>query len=315
MKFYLDLPPVHSVAGQINYREKLIFSGSCFAENIGQFFDKNHFHCLVNSHGILFNPLVISDSLRRIADIDFYTHDDLIFNQGRFYSWFHHGKITKQDAENLLIEINNNLTSAHKFLLDCRWVIITFGSAHGWWHSERNQIVANCHKMSGNLFQKKLVQSDAITDDWKKLIEKIRVLNPAVKFIFSVSPVRYIRDGLIENNRSKAELIRAVHSICEMENTIYFPAFEIVTDVLRDYRFFNEDLVHPSSQATDLVLDSFCTYLLDNESRVVVEEMKKYNRMLQHRVIQNDESEKHTNLIQARKFELMKRFSDLKWNK
>jgi hypothetical protein len=313
MKFALDLPSDQSSVGQINYRNKVLFVGSCFADHLGQFFRQNHFHCLVNPNGILFNPHSVADSLNRIATCSLYDENDILIQSDRFFSWYHHGKFSSVKSNELLGEINHEKERAHDFIREAKWVIVTFGTAHAWFHRERRHVVANCHKVSGDCFEKKLLSADEISNQWKETIRQLRCLNSDLKFVLSVSPVRYIREGLIQNTRSKAELIRAVHSIGELEGVVYFPAYEIVTDVLRDYRFYGEDMVHPSTQAIEYVLSCFCTSFLDSESQYVIEQMKKLNKLRKHKVLHLEERLNHQDKLGNLEQELKRRFPALSW--
>ncbi len=197
-----------------------------------------------------------------------YTASDCVQQDKLWHSIHHHGIYGSTVKEALLQNINERMQVSHAFLKKTDWVIFTFGSAWVYVLNQSNQVVANCHKLPGDAFTKRLLNVQEITALFDEVLQLIKGLNPEVKFLFTVSPVRYIRDGLVENNLSKAVLLQSVHQItAQQEGCYYFPAYEIVVDELRDYRFFEADLVHPNKQAIDYVWAKFVSACMDKTTR------------------------------------------------
>lgn len=206
----------------------------------------------------MFNPLSVASSINSYVNGTLYTEADLFYLNELWNSWSHHTRFSNTDIAAALAGINESQTDAHKFIVDANWVIITLGSAFQYYLKDGDLPVANNHRAPAQWFQKKLLSIAEIEFALTDTLTKLFVANPKVKVLFTISPVRHIRDGVVDNNRSKARLIEAVHSLCQsMPNTHYFPAYELVIDVLRDYRFYDIDLVHPNFAATSFVWQHF----------------------------------------------------------
>jgi len=247
VKFKLDFD-ISPKLKKLNYRNKFCFVGSCFAENIAAYFQEYYFNTHENPHGIVYNPLSISDQLVSIANGKLFTEIDVFHYNDLWQSFSFHSKFSNSSKAELLENLNARMTKAKFWLQKADYLFITFGSAYV--YTFDGLPVANCHKLPGTQFQKIRLKTEGIVKDYGFLIQELRLLNPNLKLVFSVSPVRYIRDGVIENNISKSILIESVHEIVHSNsNCDYFPAYEIVIDELRDYRFYKEDLVHPNHQA------------------------------------------------------------------
>ena len=263
MDFHLAFTP-KPFDVKINHQHNLLLIGSCFTEQIGTKLANHKFAVLDNPNGILFNPVSITRSVSSYIDNKQYSGSDLFYQNESWNSWEHHSHFSHPDKRTCLKGINDSQTRAHDFLKKADWLLITLGSAFVYETSpltplreERgkyNNVVANCHKVPTDKFTKQLLPAEEVFADLKTMIEKVAAFNPALKIIFTISPVRHIRDGFVENNRSKAVLIQAVHKLIENnKNSFYFPAYELVIDDLRDYRFFAEDMVHPNYAATNYV--------------------------------------------------------------
>ncbi|MFN0032965.1 MAG: GSCFA domain-containing protein [Flavobacteriales bacterium] len=268
----------------ISHADSIVMQGSCFAENIGAWLNRYRFQANINSHGILFNPASITNALSDAIQECKYTQDDLLKVSEKFVSLNHHGKFSDANDDDCLLRINDSISNAHKDLKAATLLVITFGSAWAWRHIENDMIVANCHKMPQQQFRKELISSSWIVNEYGNLIPKLKGYNPKLKIIFTVSPVRYLRDGLVQNNLSKAQLITAVHELCsQFPDCFYFPAYELVTDDLRDYRFFKEDMLHPTAQAIEYVWKKFSAWCMAETSLRKMEAMEKHLLQLEHR--------------------------------
>jgi hypothetical protein len=193
------------------------------------------------------------------------------------------------DADEVVSKINDSQKAAHHHLKTSTWLIITLGSSFSYQLTEDSQPVANCHRAPGQRFNKNLLSTDQTVSALEVSIQNLLAFNPAIKIIFTISPVRHIRDGVVENNRSKARLIEAVHTLVEKyDHVYYFPAYEIVIDILRDYRFFDIDLVHPNYAATEFVFEKFEQTFIDEDARAVMEDIRKIMNGFKHKPFQPD---------------------------
>jgi hypothetical protein len=231
--------------------------GSCFSEHIGEKLINRKFNVVLNPFGILYHPFSIFEALKRMIENKPFTVDDLKLENGRYISFFHHGKFNHRDPQIMLNNINEAFEQGRTQLLNADFLFITWGTAFGYVHIEKeDKIVANCHKIPGKNFIKKLTDPEEIVAAYKLLFDKIKKTNPHVKIILTVSPVKHIKDGLISNNLSKSVLLLAAHRLIN-KDTSYFPAYELITDDLRDYRFYAKDMAHPSAEGVEYVWDYF----------------------------------------------------------
>ncbi len=269
----------------INYQTKIMFAGSCFTENIGNKLAELKFNVNINPFGIIYNPVSLAKSLDFIVDKRKFSNNDLIFFNEYWHSFYHHGKFSETDKNKVLKNINKSISEANKFIYNADILFITLGTAWVYEFSETKEIVANCHKIPGNKFNKKLLTETEIVNNLNYTVEKIKKHNKKLKIIFSISPVRHLKDGFSENFLSKAILRTAVNEICRQNNDVfYFPAYEILIDDLRDYRFYASDMVHPNEAATEYIFNLFKNAFFDKETLTVSEEIKKINLMKQHRI-------------------------------
>jgi GSCFA family len=276
-------------AEQIRYRQKIILTGSCFTEHIGNHLIDSKFDVIQNPNGILFDPISVASSLVSYLKPVIYKPEDLFLYNELWQSWNHHGVYSNTSQESVLQKINQSQRSAHDFLKAADWLIITLGSSFKYILKENNKGVANCHRAPANWFSKKLINIDEMLAVQDESIHRMLDFNPGLKIIFTISPVRHIRDGVLENNRSKARLIEVVHQLINKFNhTYYFPAYELVIDVLRDYRFYDKDLVHPNFMATQYVIENFMEHFVQPESRLLAEEIRKLHISRKHRPLHPD---------------------------
>lgn len=297
----LDIP---SFPQKINHRHKLFLSGSCFTEHITKQLANNKFTTLENPNGILFNPVSIAASIVSYIEQKRYSEDDLFYYNELWNSWDHHSRFSHPDKETALKQINDSQQAAHAFLKQADWLILTLGSAFVYEWIEKSSplyttknretnIVANCHKVPTDKFRKRLLTTEEVFTVLDNLRYRLMLFNPGIKIIYTISPVRHARDGLIENNKSKATLIQAVHHVVEkFDNHFYFPAYELVIDDLRDYRFYAEDMVHPNYLATTYVWEKFAATCIDPSCFALMKAMEKINIAMKHRAF-NPSSEAH----------------------
>ncbi len=298
MEFVLpiNIPPLKK---QISYREGLFLVGSCFTEHIGDFLKDLKFPVLQNPHGIVFDPWSVSRNLLSYVDNRRYSEADLTFFHEMWHSWNHHSCFSDISQEDCLRRINAAQEKAHDFLGSARWLFITLGTSYSYRLAENNQPVANCHRAPAQMFTKHMMTIEEIHVELDNCIHQLKRFNDKLELIFTVSPVRHIRDGVVNNNRSKARLIEVVHHLVNKFDGIhYFPAYELMIDILRDHRFYDLDMVHPNYQATSYILERFAEFAIDWPSRELMEEIKKIKIARGHRAFQPD-TQAHRNFLKS----------------
>lgn len=295
MNFHLEFSP-KPFNTKIVHQDNLFLIGSCFTENIGSKFKQHKFSVLENPNGILFNPVSISKSITSYIQNKQYAKEDLFYENELWNSWEHHTRFSDVDMDICLHRINASQQQAHQFLKTADWVFITLGSAFVY-ELENKVVVANCHKVPTDKFNKKLLNVEEVLAVLDNVIHRIFMLNPTIKIMFTVSPVRHLRDGFVENNRSKAVLIQAVHHLVNKFNKLfYFPAYELVIDDLRDYRFYAEDLVHPNYAATNYVWDKLVDCCIDENTIQLMKQLNEINAAVNHKSF-NPTTEAHKKFI------------------
>lgn len=288
-KLNFSVPPLPV---KLNYSDKVMLLGSCFAENIGDQLLRSKFNVCVNPHGIIYNPLNSVSCIEEYIGKKKYTENELFYANDCWNSFSHHSRFSVTDKEACLDAINSAIGEAHVFLKEAKWLMITFGSAFIYKDGSGNH-VANCHKLPQKEFTKELVPAEQIIGQFKAVLEKLKEFNPSLQVLFTVSPVRYVRDGLVENNLSKAVLLQSVHELVRKQShCFYFPAYEIVNDELRDYRFFKEDLVHPNEMAVNYVWEKFMDAAFDKPSKELYLKISEILTATEHKPF-NPDSELH----------------------
>ena len=290
MNFMLDFP-IASPETKIKYGEKILLTGSCFTEHIGNSLSALKFDIMQNPNGILFDPASVAYSLVSYIQNKQFNPGDLFQLNEVWNSWQHHSSFSHISQHECLNKINQSQSNAHNFLKKADWLLITLGSSFSYHLSEQDsnprEGVANCHRAPAQWFNKHLMTIDEINIALDNCIHQLFIFNPSLKIIFTVSPVRHIRDGVAENNRSKARLIEVVHHLAnKFDKIYYFPAYELVVDVLRDYRFYDIDMVHPNYQATQFVLEKFMQHFINDESQKLAEEVQKLVTARKHKPFQ-----------------------------
>ncbi len=290
MEFMLPIK-IEGPERKINYRDKIMLVGSCFTEHIGNKLEELKFSVLQNPNGILFDPRSVAYSLVSYVQNKCYEEKDLFQLNELWQSWQHHSRFSDLNSQNCIEKINASQSDAHHFLKEADWLIITLGSSFSYHLTElahpHSGGVANCHRAPAHWFNKHMMTIEEINSALDGCIHQLWRFNPKLKIIFTISPVRHIRDGVIENNRSKARLLEVVHHLVnKFDGLHYFPAYELVIDVLRDYRFYDVDMVHPNYAATDYVLEEFIENFIDEDSRGLMEEVKKIVIARKHKAFQ-----------------------------
>lgn len=275
----------------IDYDSTIVLFGSCFSENIGTKLKYFGFDSLTNPYGILFNPVAINRAIKECINGKRYTKEDLFFHNEQYHSYNLHSDFSNSNADLVLEKINSTIATTQKKLKQASHIIITLGTASVYEHLEEKTIVANCHKVPQKTFSKHLLSVTDISNELKEITQNIQTLNNSVQIMFTVSPIRHLKDGLIENSRSKANLIAAVHNSLE-SNSYYFPSYEIMNDDLRDYRFYEHDMIHPNKTAINYIWNFFKKEWLSGKTDNIIKEVDSIQKGKSHKAF-NPESKSH----------------------
>ena len=242
----------------ITYKDKIMFFGSCFTDNIGNKFLNLCFNTIVNPFGVLYNPLSVSKNIKNLIEKKKYTESDIFYHNDQWRSFDHHGSFSHIEKNQYLENINKNQEESSKFIDNASFLFITFGTAFVYNHKATNQIVANCHKIPDNEFNRELINVDSIINEYDDLIKRLIFENPKLKIVFTISPVRHWKDGAEQNNLSKSILKVSIDKICKQNpEASYYPSYEIMMDDLRDYRFYKDDMLHPNNIAIEYIWNHF----------------------------------------------------------
>lgn len=281
----------------ISHADKLMSIGSCFSENIGKKFTDYKFTANVNPFGQQYNPHSIALAIHLLLNPVNYQEDDLIFHDELFHSFDHHGSFSDVTPQAVLHHINENLQKAAVDLQNATVLFLTFGTSHVFEWKQSGKIVSNCHKLSGNHFNRRLMPPDEIVTKLSSALQNLIRVKPEIKIVLTVSPVRYFAFGVTENSVSKAHLFTAIHQIQKLHSECcYFPAYELVMDDLRDYRFFAEDMLHPNYQATDYVWQKLCDSLIEPATILLMRQMDEIFSAVRHKP-RNSHSEAHEKFV------------------
>ena len=279
--------PLEKSENQIDYKSRLLLLGSCFSENMGRKFDYFKFHQFQNPFGILFHPVAIKNLLDRSIRKKGYTEEEIFFLNDRWQCFDAHSDLNSDDPASLLKKLNRGLQSTYENLQNTSHVFITLGTAWVYHNLDADRVVANCHKVPQSEFSKHLLSVDKVSQCLRRILQLVQSVNPNAKVIFTVSPVRHLKDGFVENQRSKAHLISAVHDVLH-EGALYFPSYEIQMDELRDYRFYKEDMVHPNQLAITYIWEKFKDVYISEDVFKIMDEVDSIQKGLLHRPFQPD---------------------------
>ena len=271
---------------KIDYDSQLMMLGSCFTEYLGAQLKRLKFNVVINPFGIVFHPAPIANNLERMISGKLYTCDELQLHNELWHSFDHHGRFSHPDPLVCLKRINDELQQAREQLARSELLFVTFGTAWAYILKATGQVASNCHKFPSSDFDRVRSDINEICSIWTNAIAKLRQLNPAVRVVFSVSPIRHLRDGAHENSLSKSILLLAVERLNrEVENTDYFPAYEIVLDDLRDYRFFDQDMAHPNAVAVNYIWQRFCETFINDCERQKMKKVENIVKAAEHKPI------------------------------
>ncbi|NBT87325.1 MAG: GSCFA domain-containing protein [Flavobacteriaceae bacterium] len=305
MNFFTQIEPAPSGV-LLNTDSRITALGSCFAQVIGQRLTYYKWPVVLNPLGVLFHPLALQDLVRRALLLDEFKENDLFKHEGRYHILALHGQYSSQDSKSLLIQANSDLKILRDGLTKATHVLITLGTAWAYQKSDNEVIVGNCHKLPGSFFNKKLLSVAEIQQGVAQIIELMAKYNAEAQLIFSVSPVRHTKDGMVQNSLGKAHLIAGLHGALNQGNNTpivpkYFPAYELMMDQLRDYRFYKSDLIHPNDQGEEVVWEFFKDHWINPELEALLRQIKSIQQGLAHRPIHSDSTEHHNFVMQLKK--------------
>jgi hypothetical protein len=289
--------PISISNNPIDYTSKIVSLGSCFAENIGAKFEYFKFQNLVNPFGIIFNPISIESLINRAVNKIEFTENDLFFHNELWHCYEVHSDLSNDNKEDFLLTLNQILKETNQQLTDATHIIITYGTSWIYKLKSSGAVVANCHKVPQIQFDKEILSVEVIGKSIQNILDVIQKANPNCNVIFTISPVRHLKDGFLENQRSKAHLITALHaSIFHLPTSMYFPSFEIMMDELRDYRFYAQDMLHPNQVAIDFIWERFCESAIAEEANPIMQEVLDIQKSLAHRPF-NPNSDNHLKFL------------------
>ncbi len=271
----------------IAHGDRMLLLGSCFSDAITPYFETAGFNVLSNPFGTLFHPSAMARAIRE--SIGAYSSAAVFKGEELYFSWAAAGKIHGKSYEKITHIIRTKRLELKEVSASAKVLFLTLGTAWGYRLKESGEIVANCHKAPSDLFEKELTSLTEMEAQWAEVIEELKHLNPSLNIVFTVSPVRHIKDGLIENNRSKARLLELAHRLSgRYSDVYYFPVYEIVMDELRDYRFFKSDFVHPSEQAVAYVWKKLVETYFSKDTAELTRKVEQINRELEHKSLYPD---------------------------
>lgn len=283
MEFMASLH-IPASAFPIDYNSRILLTGSCFTEHIGVQLQQHKFFTLTNPTGIVFDAPSVARHLLQVAEATPVSAADFFLHHGIWNHWNFHSDFSHTDRDEAVKHLNETIAGAHRFLQTATHLVITIGTAWFYRLNENNQPVANCHKVPQTAFTKTLCSVTEMTAQLQAALDAVLVLNPHIKIIFTVSPVRHLRDGMIENNRSKGRVLETVHTLCENNAACsYFPAYELVLDVLRDYRWFAADFAHPTTQAAQYVFERFTAAYIHSSTHEQMKQVLQVTTAMLHR--------------------------------
>jgi len=288
--------PLHREENQIDYTSKVLLLGSCFTENIGGKLDYFKFQNLQNPFGIVFHPVAIENLVNRAVNSRKFTETDVFERDKQWFSFEAHSSVVAATKEELIVLLNATLKEFATYLSEASHIIFTFGTAWVYRHLASTTVVANCHKVPQKNFSKELLSVEEVSASIERTNLLISEINPSVTIITTVSPVRHLKDGFIENMRSKAHLLSGIHF--NHRQSHYFPSYELMMDELRDYRFYGEDMLHPNAIAVQYIWEKFKLVWIAEETETLQKEIDTIQRGLQHRPF-NAESDTHLKFQQS----------------
>ena len=284
--------PIDLIYNKVSHATKTVMLGSCFAENIGERLQNAKFSVDLNPFGILYNPLSVEKAVHILLEKGLFKASDLIEHAGSWHSFMHHSRFSANNADDCLLQINERIADSAIKLLEADYLFITFGTAWVYELQETGEVVSNCHKLPASNFMRRRLSVNEIVEKYTLLIKKLQELSPKLQIVFTVSPIRHWKDGAHENSLSKSTLMLAIDALeKQFENVSYFPAYELMMDDLRDYRFYAEDMLHPNKLAVDYIWERFSDAFFTDETKQTASQMGKLMRALAHRPFNTDGAE------------------------
>ncbi len=286
MKFRTEIS-ITKYEFDITHQSSVLAIGSCFVENIGGLLKDYRFNININPFGIIFNPYSIAKILKNALSKKINFNTNFIERDGTFYCYDFHSKFNAKSNKALLAKINSTNKKTNQSLLSANVLMLTFGTAWVYKQKTSTQVVSNCHKIPQHHFTKHLLDLGHLKKTYTALFKDILKHTPSLKIILTVSPVRHLKDGFIENNQSKSVLLLLCNYLADAfpNQVIYFPAYEIVMDDLRDYRFYNEDLIHPNRQAINYIFEKFSETFFNEKTKEILPKVKQLNALKQHQFL------------------------------
>ncbi len=284
-----DIPLQTIVPGTVypftlDHQTPCLCLGSCFVEHIGSYLTENHFPVCINPFGIVYQPAAIAAVLERIVDGQPYQASELFCVQDVWRHFDFHSRYAHPDRATALDIINRQLAEAHAFLQQTQVLIITLGTAATYTLVPDGRVVVNCHKQAGSRFERRRYSPAENEQLLQAAIARAQNLRPGLQVILSLSPVRHLREGLLENQRSKASLLLAIDALCARQEHIhYFPSYEIMLDEFRDYRYYDSDLTHPSTLAVRLICERFARAFFSEKTQQLCDQLAALRAAVAHR--------------------------------
>ncbi len=295
---------IDSQEPKIDHTSRIFLTGSCFVENIGAKLDYYKFQNLQNPFGILFHPAAIEKFITKAVNEKQYRTEDIFFHNERWHCFDAHSALSDPDEAILLKSLNRSLQKTREYLQEATHVILTLGTSWVYRDLNSNETVANCHKLPQKNFSKEITEVDQIYDHLKSTISAIKSLNAKAGIVFTISPVRHIKDGVVQNQRSKAHLVAALHKVIDKRGgnklISYFPAYELMMDDLRDYRFYGDDMLHPNDTAIEYIWQKFVDSRISSDSIPLLKQIESIQKSLKHRAF-NSDSESYKNFQKSLK--------------
>jgi len=297
MQFRTQIPFKKQEHNLIDYNSTILMLGSCFTENMGDKLDYFKFSTTMNPFGILFHPRAIENLLLNAINKKEYIEENIFFQNEQWHCFEAHSSLSNPSKEVLLGHLNDSIYVTNQLINESTHIIITLGTAWCYRFVETDTVVANCHKIPQKKFLKELLTVDEITESLMAIMALIRSVNKNASVLFTVSPVRHLKDGFIENQQSKSHLITAIHRVVEpRNNAFYFPSYEIMMDELRNYRFYNEDMIHPNQTAINYIWEKFVQQWVSSEAEETMRDVETIQKGLMHRPF-NQDSEQHKGFL------------------
>lgn len=288
--------PLTKSKNTIDYSSQLLLLGSCFSENIGAKLEYYKFQGLQNPFGILFHPLAIERIIEKSVNQEFFTEEDVFNENEQWHSFDAHSNLSNPSKAQIIEDLNNAISRTSTQVNTASHIIITLGTAWVYRKTSSNKVVANCHKVPQSNFTKELLSVEEVVKNLKQVITFVQSVNPTVQFIFTVSPVRHLKDGFLENQRSKAHLIAAIHQVLNEDRVSYFPSYELMMDELRDYRFYAKDMIHPNETAIEYIWEKFVEVWLASNTFSTMKKIEKVQKGMLHKPF-NENSDQHQKFL------------------